>query len=363
MVCEKRDYQTNTDISEMEKFCKKVISIKRKKQWTLKNILKSTFSMDPFLVVGHTNLAMKNVLGELLEKEKFDLIHVETFYVLQNLPKTEIPVVLAEHNIEYLVYKRFADRAPIFLKLPFYLDVLKMKKMESFFWQKANRLIAVSEDEGKLMKRENVTVVPNGVDTKKFRVESGKLKDKNRIKKILFIGDFKWMQNRDSVEWILKEIWPKITLNSQFSTLNLKLWIVGKNIPSDIKSLAKDDSVIIDENNKQSTPEIFLQADLLLAPIRIGGGTSYKILEAMASGIPVITTKLGAEGLNVDNGKSVLVNDNPDEIAKMVIDVLGNEKLYKELSENARKVIENGYDWKIIARKLEKVYESAIKQG
>ena len=89
LICEKRDYQTAQDIEEVEKFCKKVVTIQRKKQWSLINILKTGFSMNPFLIVGHTSEEMKQCIKDELVREKYDLIHVETFYVYQNLPKVQ----------------------------------------------------------------------------------------------------------------------------------------------------------------------------------------------------------------------------------------------------------------------------------
>ena len=372
LVCEKRDYQEEKDVREMEKFCKKVITVKRRKQWTASNILRTGFSLQPFLVVGHTNPEMKKVLRELLKRENFDLIHVETFYVMQNLPKADIPIVLAEHNIEYLVYKRFTEGLFNLLRLPFYIDVLKLKRAEKSFWQKADRLIAVSEEEKKLMKRKDTVVVPNGVDLNQFtlRLRSGQEFQKKE-RRILFIGDFKWMQNRDAIKWILKEIWPKIIFNfhppaggsifNKFSNSKLKLWIVGKNIPESIRKLG-DGCIIFDENNNQETPEIFSQADILLAPIRIGGGTSYKILEAMASGTPVITTVLGVEGIEAKDNEEILVADSPEKIADKIINILENKGFYDKIARNARKVIEEKYDWEIIAKRLEKVYESVINE-
>src|SRR3989344_5785110 len=106
LVCEKRDYQKESDIKRVSEVCEKVITTPRKKQWSLGNILKTAISSNPFLLVGHESPEMKEILEKLLLEEKFDLIHVETFYVMQNLPKTEIPIVLAEHNIEYLIYLR-----------------------------------------------------------------------------------------------------------------------------------------------------------------------------------------------------------------------------------------------------------------
>lgn len=361
LLCEKRSHQTLQDIKEVEKICKKVIVVERKKQWQLSNILKSGFSSYPFLLVGHDHAAMKNEIQKLLSVNTFDLIHVETFYVMQNLPEVHIPVVLVEHNIEYKVYERFAKKAPIFLQPFLLLDITKMRHWERYFWKKATKLVAVSEDERKLMNRNDVEIVPNGVDIRKFTVRSSQMRVHNREKRILFIGDFKWIQNRDSVEWILKEIWPII--NEKLKNKNIKLWIVGRSISNSIKKLSNDPSVIFDENASIETENIFEQAEILLAPIRVGGGTSYKILEAMASGVPVVTTSLGREGIEVNDNKEILALDSAEHIADAVISLLNNQKKYQEIAQNARRLIEEKYNWKEIVKKLETVYLSAVSKN
>lgn len=355
LVCEKRPYQTEVDIAAVKKYCETVITVERKKQWSFANVLRTGFSPFPFLLVGHTNDEMRRAISLLLNQKSFDVIHVETFYVMHNLPDTPLPVVLVEHNIEYLVYKRYTQRASLLLRPLLYFDVIKLKYWEEVFWSKATRLVAVSEEEKKIMRREDTEVVPNGVDVERFSIKDLRLM--NKEKKILFIGDFRWIQNRDAVSWILKEIWPKIILNSQFSTLNLKLWIVGKHIPDSVKRLTNDQNVIFDENAPVETPEIFAKADILLAPIRIGGGTSFKILEAMASGVPVITTSLGREGIEARDKKEVLIADTAEDILNAVVSLLGNQEQYKEIAINARRLIEAKYDWKIIVKKLEEVYD------
>lgn len=359
LVCEMREHQTEKDINEIKRFCENVITFKRRKQWSLENIIKTTFSREPFLIVGHTNKPMKNKIKELISKNNYDAIHAETFYIMQNIPETRIPIVLTEHNIEYLVYKRYADLVPGIFKFLFYADVWKLKRRERFFWLKASRIVAVSPEEKEIIGYKNVSVVPNGVDVAKFKIQKLKFKA-NPDKKILFIGDFKWMQNVDSAKWILEKIWPKIIFGKS-SNPKLKLWIVGKNIPNSIKKLADGrKNIILDGDNRQETPEIFSKADVLLAPIRIGGGTSYKILEAMASGVPVVTTGLGIEGIDAKNKEEVLIAETAKELADRTIEVLGNETEYASVAAKARKLIEEKYDWEKIVKKLEHVYELAV---
>jgi len=360
LICEKRDYQTNEDVSEVRKICKKVVTVTRQKQWSTVNILKTGLSMNPFLIVGHTSEEMKLAIRDELVREKYDLIHVETFYVYQNLPKVSIPVILVEHNVEYLAYQRYAKLANPLLKLFFSIDVLKLKNKEEKAWRKVDKLVAVSNMERRLMKRADISVVPNGVDLNNFQFRSSQ--DLPDEKRVLFIGDFKWFQNVDAAEVILKQIWPKIAqkLAETKNRTDVKLWIIGRNIPEKIKSLAASKNIILEENSKEDTAAIFRRAYLLLAPIRAGGGTSYKILEAMASGVPVVTTNLGLEGLEAKNNIHALAAEKEDELAELALVLIQDHSVYRKLTLNARKLIEEKYDWKVISQKLDEVYMSCF---
>jgi len=363
LICEKRDYQGYSEINELKNFCKKVITVPRKKQWSLGNILKTGFSTLPFLVIGHTNSEMQAKIRKELNENQFDLIHIETSYVMQNIPTTKVPIILVEHNIEYLVYKRFADKASLPLKLLLSIDVVKLKNWEESMWTKATKLVAVSEIDKRVMekKRKDVFVVSNGADVDKFQISSLKSQALKGGKKILFIGEFKWMQNRDAIKWIIKEIWPK--LKAEFIPLmtdkGIKLWVVGRSIPDSIRRLTSDKNIIFDDQAPKETELIYQKADVLLAPIRVGGGTSFKILEAMACGVPVITTSLGNAIDAKENSEIVIARDADDFVVELK-KLLEDEEFYKTISKNARSLIEKKFNWKKISQDLNAVYESII---
>lgn len=191
-------------IKELEKYCYKVRVFRRSKTpWTFENMVKAVFGTYPFLVVRNLVLEEKNAVIEELEKEKFDVIHAETFYVMPHIPETNVPVLLVDQTIEYLVYKHYVDEQ-VFLPLRpfFYFDVAKIKYWEKKYWEKAAKVVAVSEaDREEMIKvspRLSVEILPNGVDLDFFKVKNSW---DSSDKRILFVANFKWLQNTEAASF------------------------------------------------------------------------------------------------------------------------------------------------------------------
>ena len=341
-------------LQELERFCKQVIVFDRsEKPWTLNNILRTGFSFYPFLVVRNWAKEEKTATLEMITKEKFDLIHAETFYVMPHIPETKIPILLVEQTIEHLVYQHFAGRFKIpFLKLLLNIDVWKLKYWELRYWKKAQKVVAMSQEDKEKMLSEvsslDVDIVPNGVDSKYFGL---KVTSRSKEPVVLYLGNFTWLQNREAVEILVKKVWPKI----KFKLPNAKLWIIGKDARDFFNNLVSKD-VVVDEVD--DVRKVYQRAWVLVAPIYGGGGTRYKNFEAFASGLPVVTTSIGIKGTEATDGVEVIIRDNPLDIASSAVNLLTDETLYKRISENARKMVKQKYDWDPIAQKLSNIYES-----
>lgn len=344
-------------IKNLTPFCNKILVFKRRPAWSPINILLSGFTLYPFLVVIYLSRTLKKTLSSELKSQKYDLIHAETFYVMPNIPKTKTPTLLVEQTIEYQVYQHFMNNSSFSLLKPFFwLDVQKVKFWESYYWKKASKVVAVSEDDKLKMRKAvptlDVGVVPNGVDSHAFPYEYKNYGNWNSIKSptILYVGNFRWLQNREAANILINKIWPKIKKELPQS----RLLIVGRSIES-LKDLKKE-GVIFDEN-VSDIQTAYQQADLMLAPIKGPGGTRLKVLEAMVSGCPVITTPVGIEGIEVKNGREVLIGNSDEELFQLTIKVLKDGRLRDKMSRLGRQFVVQKYEWAKITGKLERIYQ------
>lgn len=356
LFCLVKKESEKQNIPELSKFCKEVRVFKRAdKPWTTSNILRTGFSLFPFLVIRNWASGEKEAVKEKLNKERFDLIHAETFYVMPHIPKTNIPTVLADQTIEFLVYQHFADNFRFPSLRPFlYIDVWKMKYWELKYWKDASRVIAMSEDDKRIMlSHQNglkVGIVPNGVDSDHF---AKKVCSKSKDPVILYVGNFTWLQNREAVDILVGKVWPIIKLQVP----NAKLWIIGKDAANFFPDLS-DKDIRVEEID--DIREAYQGAWVLVAPIYGRGGTRYKNFEAFASGLPVITTSIGIEGTDAISGKEVIIRDKPKEIAEETV-LLLKDKLKRDIiEENARKMVKGKYDWHSITESLNSVYMEVV---
>lgn len=351
-----RDENENRFKKQLLKFCKRVETFRRRPAWSWKNIILAGFTPFPFLVSIYYSKTLQKAIAAELASNHYDLIHAETFYVMPNIPKSSVPVLLVEQTIEFLVYQHFVENVFLPIRLLLSLDVIKIKFWEEYYWKKAQKVVAMSSADKDVMQKEinnlDVDIVPNGVDTQEFfRIE--KKKGKGNI--ILFVGNFKWLQNKEAVILLVEKIFPLIKRKIP----DAKLWIVGRYPSNRIKNY-QSKHIKISENIKD-IKLAYAKSDILLAPLYGPGGTRYKILEAMASGLPVVTTSRGIEGLDAKDGEDVLVCDDPEKLAYSTVSVLTDKNLYLKLAKNGKQLVANFYDWKTISEKLDALYEEVGK--
>ena len=359
-----KNEKENENIKHLLKYCKKVMTFPRSASpWTVKNILKTGFSLDPFLIVRNSAPGAKEAIAKELESGDYDLIHAETFYVMPSLPKTNIPTILVDQTIEYLVYQHYVDEtAPWYLRPLLQIDVEKLKHSERYYWRQADQVIAVSiADQIEMNKLEpdlSVDIVPNGVNLDLFQKKTNW---SSKEPTILFVSNFKWLQNIEAAHVLVKNVFPIV----QKSLPDAKLLIIGQHITDDIKQSAVGKKGVtvteIADDDVDSLVKAYHNSSVFASTIKGPGGTRLKNLAAMASQLPIVSTKVGVEGLKVKDKVHVLIGNTPEKIAQLIIKVIESPKLAEKLATTTRRHVEENFDWRKIAVSLDAIYQKLGK--
>jgi len=298
-------------------------------------------------------------IGEMISEENFDVVHIEQSRMalyLEAIPKNaHCTHVLAFQNIASDQYNRISsiERQPI-KKFRAWLYSKMMRRWEPAYAERFDRCIAVSEQDRRQLVRSNphlqIDLVPNGVDTQMYKpLESGSMKTS-----ILFIGSMGYAPCVDAIIYFCQQILPRV--ESVLGTV--EVWIVGASPSPEVLALANK-SVHVTGQVKDVVP-YYERSAISIVPLRAGGGTRLKILEAMALGRPVVSTSIGCEGLDVIDGEQLLIADTPEKFSEGVIRLLTDKNLYQKMTADARQFVETRYDWNLIVRKLLDVYSHQV---
>lgn len=350
--------------SYLKSYCETIYLCKRaEKPWQIGNILKSLFSFVPFLIVRNYSLSAKKTVETLLQTEQFDVIHAETFYIMPHIPKTSVPILLVEQTIEFKVYQHFIHSLPVWMRLAFYLDIVKLKSSEMFYWKKATAVATVSDFDQQTIEKltPNIkpkpAVIPNGAGDEMFVSE---LKEKKLDKpRLLFIGNFYWLQNTEAAVFLLEKIYPLLIKKLP----NVEIVVAGQNANHRLSAykMATIQITDIPPDDIKTVRSLYRETTLFIAPVFGPGGTNLKILAAMASGLPVICTSIGAERLKMTDNVHALTANKPEEFVEKIVTILSDEKLYNQIRTNAYELAQEKYSWKAISHQLEVVYRSIRK--
>jgi glycosyltransferase involved in cell wall biosynthesis len=334
---------------------RKVIRILSPFRWRLlvSRLLKIIAGTPPW-VAAFYRPEMAKQLKRLLVEENFDLIHFDYTQMGCYLPIAQwskATKVLVEVEIAQVSHRRSLLTLSGWWRMWAWLSYVWTSWYEKRLWRRFDGVIAVSDtDRDYILAREpeaKVEVVPNGVEPTKVRRKRFK---KESFAQLLFVGGTNHFPNVDGLHYFLKEIWPKVKNKLPQATLT----VVGQGWES--LSWTSKDGVTLTGYVEDLSP-YFEATTLLVAPIRIGGGTRLKILEAMAASVPVVTTSIGGEGIGFTAGKEALVADDPDGFTQSIVELATNQELAQAIGNRARRFVKTYYLWSDIAQQLVKAYQ------
>jgi glycosyltransferase involved in cell wall biosynthesis len=337
------------DYGPLEDYCEKIVCIERPARTAL-DLASFLFGRRPFNELRYFSREFRSALAALCEADDFDVVQVELPMLWQyaDIP-SGLPVVLDAQNVEYELIRGFRqDCRNIFKKALYAVEEKRFKVMEDSSWAACRFCFAVSDKERSTIAAQvgdegKVVTVANGVDLEKFVFQP----KTQRGQHILFLGGMDWAPNLDSARFFLAEILPLIRKEMP----DVQVDFVGKDLWK-IKDLVHADGIHLHENVPEVLPW-FQQADLLAVPLRQGAGTRIKILEAMAMGVPVVTTAKGCDGTGVVHGKHLLIADSAQNFADEAIRLIEDDLLAGQLIREARSLVEKEYSWEKAAAAIE----------
>jgi sugar transferase (PEP-CTERM/EpsH1 system associated) len=322
-------------------------------------LMMNVFSIFPYSTSRFYSRKMEREIRNVLKNNSIDLIHVDTIDLARYTEKiTEIPVVLNHHNVESeLLFRRAVHEKNLFAKLYVNIQAKKLQRYEQRMIPMFNANIAVSSRDEETIKSMNksgyTALVPNGTDTVFFSPSKAEQECS-----IIFAGGLNWLPNADAMIHFCKDILPKVREKVPGVIMN----IIGTNPPKELIKLSENDSSIKIWGFVSDIREYMAKAAVHVVPLRIGGGTRLKILDALAMGKAIVSTSIGAEGLDLVDGKDILLADTDEIFAQKVIALLNNKELRMSLSNNGRANVEKKYAWNVIGPLLLDVYSNIVKR-
>ncbi len=313
----------------------------------------------PYSVASHSSQALRQAVRSHARRHRIDVWQVEAIVLIDALADLAgCPKVIIAHNVESLIWQRYYEAEDDPLKRWYIKQQWrKFERFERRAFNAATRVVAVSEVDASLIRHRfggrNVDVVDNGIDREYFEA----VQPDPDPGTILFLGNLDWRPNLDAVELLLDRIFPAVRAAEPTARLRL----VGRKPPP---ALVRKVREVPGVELLADVPEVrpFLaKSGVMVVPLRIGGGSRLKILEAMAAGLPVISTRVGAEGLELVPGVNYIAADEPQAMTDALVAWIRDPRPARAMAERSRNFVLNRYDWCPLADRLERVWFDCLE--
>lgn len=316
-------------------------------------LLKGLLDAWPVSISRYRSEAMETKIAELSRREKFDAVVCDFLSASQNMPDLRA-CTLFQHNVEAVIWRRNADRAGnAAVRAYFKLQADRMQSYERDICQRVRSVIAVSEQDAALMRHDygtkRVSAVATGVDLEYFAPRPSP-----PVADLVFVGSMDWMPNIDGMQWFVREVYPLIRKQRRACTLA----IVGRKPSAEIESLAAADPSIQVTGTVADVRPYLWGSPVSIVPLRVGGGTRLKIYEAMAAKTAVVSTTIGAEGLDIRHGQNILIADSAEDFANASLELLENEPARQRITDAAWDLVQTRYSWDVVCGQFEALLQA-----
>ncbi|SIO61485.1 Glycosyltransferase involved in cell wall bisynthesis [Singulisphaera sp. GP187] len=312
----------------------------------------------PYSVATYNSPALVQAIRRHAERRSVDVWQAEGVPFMESLRVLSgTRKVVMAHNVESQIWQRYheTERQP-HKKWYIARQWMKFERFERRSFAEAKRVVAVSDEDAALVRQQfgtnRVDVVDNGIDRAYF----ASVEPDREVDRIVFLGSFEWRPNLDAVALLLDRIFPRVLA----AMPSAKLDLVGRNPP---ESLARRVFELPNVKLHANVPDVrpFLaRSGVMAVPLRIGGGSRLKILEALASGLPVVSTRIGAEGLRLTSGRDLTIVDPVEEMAEALLGCIRDPNAARAMAEAGRRLVLERYDWDVLAARLGRIWEACL---
>lgn len=319
------------------------------------------FSKKSYHVERFISKDFENRLTEILKANDYDIVQLEMLYLTPyvNLIRkhTSAKIILRSHNIEHLIWKRVAETTQNPLKAVYLRHLTrKLKNYELGNLNLYDGIACISSKDADFFSRNGCTIplttVPFGVDTQSYRAGN----DQYEFPSLFHIGSMNWMPNEEGISWFLENAWPKIHQELP----QLKLYLAGREMPDWLTSTKKENVEILGEVD--DAQQFIHSKAIMVVPLFSGSGIRIKIIEAMAMGKAIISTSIGAEGIDYTNQKNILIADDPDSFLEAVKTCISDKLFCDKLGQAARELILKEHSHEAVIKSLEGFYLRVMKR-
>jgi len=325
----------------------------------LQTALKAVFSRHSYAQVKYWNDNLREIVVGKLTTQHFDCLWVQFLFMSAYIEKifsgsqwghkqSRPILVLDQHNVDELTFRRFlSSKANFAQKIYAALEMLKARQLQKQWFPRFDAILCVSpEDLQKTAqyvdKSTSLWLAPNGVDIGYFQ-PLAQQDSRERTSILVFGGSLDVKMNQDAVLWFSASIFPLIKQRIP----DVQFWIVGRNPTSEIWKLAKREGIKV-TGTVADVRDYYRQAKVFVVPLRLGGGTKLKTLEAMAMGLPIVSTAVGAQGLDIKSGQHICIADRPEDFAARVVELMKDPDKARRIGAEARLLVEKKYSWSSI---------------
>ena len=326
--------------------------------------LPAAFAMlcgESYHVKRYVSNAFARKLTALLQQEQFDVVHVESIFLTPYVPLirkySQAKVILRAHNVEHLIWKHVAQSTRNYFKR-WYLKHLSLtlRAYELEHLNDYDGIVCITQGDADYFKqngcRRPIVAIPFGVESGKWKVESGKCEEE--ANSLFHIGAMDWMPNQESITWLLDNVWPVV----HREVPQARLYLAGRKMPEHLMQASIDGVTVVGE--VPDAMQFIAGKQINVVPLLSGSGIRVKIIEAMSMGKAVVTTTVGARGIDYTDGENLLIANTPTEFARQIKRLVDDPAYCRRVGEAAARLVAEHYDVHRLTERLLQFYKERI---